>query len=96
MSDKMTDENEHEFFKQQYEKVVSLEERLAYAEIARDNALAMRDEAQERLKDHRKNSGRVVSGLREVILYLAKHAPKETADTALNQMQAILDAGRKG
>ncbi len=92
----MTDENEHEFFKQQYEKVVSLEERLAYAEIARDNALAMRDEALERLKDLRKNSGRVVSGLREVILYLAKHAPKETADTALNQMQAILDAGRKG
>jgi hypothetical protein len=56
----------------------------------------MHDEAQQRLKDHRKNSGRVVSGLREVILFLAKHAPKETADTALNQMQAILDAGRKG
>lgn len=85
---------DYEFFKQQYEKVVSLEERLAYAEIARDNALAMRDEAQERLKEQRKNSGRMVSGLREVILFLAKHAPKEDADTALAQMQAILDAGR--
>jgi hypothetical protein len=92
----MTDDNEHEFLKQQYEKVVSLEEKLSYAEIARDNVLAMHDEAQQRLKDHRKNSGRVVSGLREVILFLAKHAPKETSDTALNQMQVILDAGRKG
>jgi hypothetical protein len=71
------------------------EEKMAYAQIARDNALAMRDEAQERLKVQRAASGRVVSGLRELVLSLLAYAPPDVAAKKKAEMEEILSTGRK-
>lgn len=76
------------------DRIVELEERLAYAEVARDNALAMRDEAQERLKEHRKNAGRMIGALREIVLFLMKEARPESAKLAEERMRLVLDAKR--
>lgn len=76
-------------------RIVALEEQLAYTQIARDNALAMRDEAQARLKEHRKNAGRMVSGLRGVILDLVLTCSDDSrAQAAVVRMKEILDAGK--
>lgn len=76
------------------ERIV-FEERLAYAELARDNALAMRDEVRERLKEHRKNAGRMIGGLREIIVDLLLEVPPEKAAAVAARMQLILDAGKE-
>lgn len=74
---------------------IALEERIAFAEIARDNALAMRDEAQERLRVHRKNAGRMIGELRKILIDLLLEVRPERAKVAAEQMQAILDAGKE-
>ena len=73
---------------------ISFEERLAYAELARDNALAMRDEVRERLKDHRRNAGRMIGGLREIIVDLLLDVPPEKSKAVVERMRQILDAGK--
>lgn len=74
---------------------IALEERIAHAEIARDNALAMRDEVQERLKEHRKNAGRMIGELRNILLDLLLDVRPDKAKAAADRMQAILDAGKE-
>ena len=55
----MTEATRHEA-----ERVV-LEERIAHAELARDNALAMRDEAQAQAKEKTKRAGEEIARIRK-------------------------------
>lgn len=81
---------------EQDQRIIALEEQLAYMQVARDNALAMRDEAQARLKEHRKNAGRMVGGLRGVVLDLVLVCQDNgVAQRAIARMQEILDAGKE-
>lgn len=54
---------------------LALEERCAHAELARDNALAMCQEAQDRSRQARASAGRRISELLELVNRLCQEAP---------------------
>lgn len=72
------------------QKVVTLEEKLAYAELARDNAIALREEVQARAKEQRKNIGRMISEMRELVKVLCQEVDEPTRRWADDRMNEIL------
>lgn len=73
------------------QKVVQLEEKLAYAELARDNALASREEIHQRAKNQRKNVGRMLNEMRELVKVLCQEVGESTRLWADGRLDAILD-----
>lgn len=70
---------------------LELQERVAHAELARDNALAMRDEARARSKQARESAGRRISELLDLITRLCQETPESTRDWAHVRVAEILD-----
>jgi hypothetical protein len=50
---------------------IALEERIAHAEMARDNAIAMRDEIQQQARDKTRRAGEEIARMREVVRQLS-------------------------
>lgn len=65
-----------------------LEERVAYAEQARDNAIAMRDEVQARSKKNSQRTGAMINSLKLLVLSLCETQTK--LDYATQKMAEIL------
>jgi len=70
---------------------ISLEERVSHAELARDNALQMADEVQQRSKELRKSVGSKIGALRDLILEMAEKADPHTKADALYRLNRILE-----
>lgn len=76
-------------------RILELEERVAFAELSRDNAIALREEVQRRAKEQRKSIGILISDLRQHIIEVAAHTDIPTQRWALQRMEEILER-RKG
>jgi hypothetical protein len=70
--------------------VTALEEKCAYLELARDNALAQCDEAQARSKALRQSAGRRISELLDLVGRLCQEVPDPTRDWARGRVAEIL------
>ncbi len=57
------------------QKITALEERVAHAEMGRDNALAMAEEARARSRLLRGSAGRRISSLLDLVNKLCQEAP---------------------
>lgn len=68
-----------------------LEERVAFAELARDNACTQRDELQDRSKLARASAGRRVGALVDLIRRLCAQVPEDTKARATVRLAEILD-----
>jgi hypothetical protein len=73
------------------QKIIELEEKLAYAELARDNAIALREEVQARAKNQRKNIGRMISEMRELVKTLCQEVDEPARRWANGRMNEILN-----
>jgi hypothetical protein len=73
------------------QKIIELEEKLAYAELARDNAITLREEVQVRAKNQRKNIGRMISEMRELVKTLCQEVDEPTRRWANGRMNEILN-----
>lgn len=73
------------------QKIIELEEKLAYAELARDNAIALREEVQARAKNQRKNIGRMISEMRELVKTLCQEVDEPTKQWAKARVNDILN-----
>lgn len=67
-----------------------LEERVAHAENGRDNALAMRDEAQERARLSNQSAGRRIDKLKKLVAVLAEPLSEETKKQTAATVDEIL------
>jgi hypothetical protein len=70
-------------------RITALQERVAHAELGRDNACAQRDEAQARSKAARESAGRRIGELLGLIDKLCQESP-ETRDWARGRVRDIL------
>lgn len=70
---------------------IALEERVAHAELARDNACAQRDEVLARSKASRASAGRRIGELMDLIDRLCQEVPESTRDWARGRVAEILD-----
>lgn len=68
-----------------------LEERVCFAEQARDNALAMRDECLRRSKERGESAGRRISQLVELVRQATAGMSKDTVDIFEQRLVEILD-----
>lgn len=78
------------------QKIITLEEKLAYAELARDNAITLREEVQARAKAQRKNVGRMISEMRELVKVLCQEVDEPTRRWADARMGEILNKKEEG
>lgn len=68
-----------------------LEEELAFAERARDNACVQREEVQARVKAHKLATGRRISEFVDLVDKLCQEVPQSTRDWARGRVAEILD-----
>jgi hypothetical protein len=71
------------------QKITALEERVAHAELGRDNALAMAEEARARSRLLRGSAGRRIAALLDLVNKLCQEAPG-SRDWAQARVQDIL------
>jgi hypothetical protein len=81
--------NEHRLEMAQAE-IVKLQERVAFAEQARDNACALRDEARERAKKRGQVAGKLIAQLHDLVVAVSKRADKPTQDWAQELLDVLL------
>jgi hypothetical protein len=74
-------------------EVVSLEERVAFSDLARDNALAMAEEAQKRSRGARASAGEKISRLITHIRGLERHLTADQVRSSRAAVAEILDKG---
>ena len=73
------------------QKIIQLEEKLAYAEMARDNAVASREEIHQRAKNQRKNIGRMINEMRELVKVVCQEVDASTRRWADGRIDEILN-----
>lgn len=73
------------------DRIIELEEALAYAQQARDNAITLREEVQARAKEQRKNIGRMISEMRDLVKVLCQEVDENTRRWADDRMNEILN-----